>query len=290
MRVTLSEQMWPAPGGGVAGGDGPAAGYLMGETEDYYVTAYVAGDAFDFGDAPDPSYPTLMASDGARHGVVPGFLMGAQEDSEADGLQDPNAVGDDNNNLDDEDGVALVTALILNTQACADVTVQAGPAGGLLDAWVDFDGNGAWQPAEKVFSSLVVTSGVNTNLCFSVPQGAKLGTTFARFRLSSGGGLPPSGGAQDGEVEDYQFTILQSGPSGTLVITNIVRLTNGLSVIWGTEPDVHYQLQATTNLIELPAPAWWNIGNEVISPTDRQLDTNAVEPWKMYRVIAPYTP
>jgi hypothetical protein len=31
----------------------------------------------DFGNAPDPSYPTLRSSDGARHLVVPGFHLGA---------------------------------------------------------------------------------------------------------------------------------------------------------------------------------------------------------------------
>ena len=44
-------------------------------------------------------------------------------------------------------------------------------------------------------------------LCFDVPSWAADGTTYARFRLSTAGGLLPTGLADDGEVEDYQLTI-----------------------------------------------------------------------------------
>ena len=41
-------------------------------------------------------------------------------------------------------------------------------------------------------------------LSFPVPAGAVVtGQTFARFRLSTTGGLTPEGLAVDGEVEDY---------------------------------------------------------------------------------------
>src|SRR4030042_940142 len=58
MRITLSEQKaQPAAGVVGGGGSGPAAGYELGETEDYYVEDWVQ-DAVDFGDAPDRTYPT----------------------------------------------------------------------------------------------------------------------------------------------------------------------------------------------------------------------------------------
>ena len=40
-------------------------------------------------------------------------------------------------------------------------------------------------------------------LSFEVPSTSALGATYARFRLSSSGGLAPTGLAPDGEVEDY---------------------------------------------------------------------------------------
>ena len=44
-------------------------------------------------------------------------------------------------------------------------------------------------------------------LTFSVPSSASVGTTYARLRLSTVGGLGVSGSADDGEVEDYEIEI-----------------------------------------------------------------------------------
>ncbi|HEX8203848.1 MAG TPA: GEVED domain-containing protein [Isosphaeraceae bacterium] len=41
----------------------------------------------------------------------------------------------------------------------------------------------------------------------AVPAGATLGVTYARFRLSTAGGLTPTGAAADGEVEDFRVTL-----------------------------------------------------------------------------------
>ena len=43
---------------------------------------------------------------------------------------------------------------------------------------------------------------------YALPAGLTEGNTFARVRLSSTGGLSPTGFALDGEVEDYQIPIL----------------------------------------------------------------------------------
>ena len=51
-----------------------------------------------------------------------------------------------------------------------------------------------------------MTLGTNT-ISFDVPETAVLGITYARFRLSTEGGLNPNGAADDGEVEDYRVTI-----------------------------------------------------------------------------------
>ena len=45
---------------------------------------------------------------------------------------------------------------------------------------------------------------------FVVPFDTLLGPTVARFRVSSAGGLGPTGPALDGEVEDYVVTIKES--------------------------------------------------------------------------------
>ncbi|HPF65488.1 GEVED domain-containing protein, partial [Lentimicrobium sp.] len=81
-----------------------------GEVEDYAVNIEPQPEEFDWGDAPDGPYPTLGASNGAYHTIVPGFMLGASIDPEPDGQPDPQALGDDNDILypppnDDEDGV-----------------------------------------------------------------------------------------------------------------------------------------------------------------------------------------
>jgi VCBS repeat-containing protein len=108
-------------------------------------------------------------------------------------------------NGDDEDGVIFEGGLIRTVDTQIVVTASAA---GLLDAWVDFNQDGDWTDAgEQVFSSQPVQAGLNA-LSIVTPASAKLGFTSARFRLSSAGGLQPTGLAADGEVEDYQIRVI----------------------------------------------------------------------------------
>lgn len=159
---------------------------------------------YDFGDAPDPSYPTLEASDGARHRLGSTLYLGADVDSEADGLPTAAADGDDNDTRDDEDGVTFTS--VANPGGVAGVDVEASDTG-LLSAWVDFNADGDWDDAgEQVFTDEPLTAGIN-NLQFAVPGDAVVGMTVGRFRVDSAGGLLPTGAASDGEVEDHMVTI-----------------------------------------------------------------------------------
>mgnify|MGYP003572259274 CR=1 FL=1 len=160
----------------------------------------------DFGDAPDPSYPTLLASDGARHVLSSDLYLGANVDAEPDGQPTAAADGDDLNEVpDDEDGVTFLSALVAGNTASVDVTASKA---GLLDAWIDFDDDGSWaDPGERIFTSQALSTGVN-NLTFAVPATAALtDQTFARFRFSSQGVASFTGPAPDGEVEDYELPI-----------------------------------------------------------------------------------
>ena len=104
----------------------------------------------DFGDAPDPTYPTLLASDGARHVIVSGLYLGAGVDGDADGQPDATATGDDNDGNDDEDGVVFTSSLIPGYTASVDVTASAP---GTLNAWMDFNGDGDWADACLLYTS-----------------------------------------------------------------------------------------------------------------------------------------
>ena len=192
--------------------------------------------AFDFGDAPSAAqssfagtYPVTLAEDGARHLDLPGPKLGAERDFEPDGVHSPTATSDDNSGgPDDEDGVVFTGSVLVSTTAAGtgsvDVNLQdADPSSNRLDAWIDFNRDGDWTDAgEQIFTNfdLGTTIGVQT-LQFTVPQdtGANvdLGQTFARFRVSTAGGLGVTGSAADGEVEDHTV-VLDSVPVPVLSI------------------------------------------------------------------------
>jgi hypothetical protein len=215
---------------------GAPAGVIVAGTAQ---TGTITNDEQDWGDAPTTAqsgfagtYPTLSANNGARHAAAPGGLrLGATLDADLDGQPNLTASGDGA----DEDGVTLPGALIVNNSA--SVTVNAS-AISKLDAWVDFNRDGDWGDAgEQIFTNTSLVAG-NNNLTFNVPAGASLGTSFARFRVSTAGGLAFTGLANDGEVEDYQVSILDNqftidsptvseGNAGTVNLNfTIARTTN----------------------------------------------------------------
>ncbi len=179
-----------------AGGLGPAGAAPDGEVEDHTVNT----GAVDFGDAPD-TYGTTLPAGGPNHRVVAGFSLGATEDSEAVGQPSAGADGDGA----DEDGVTLPALLVAcsSVNLTVNLTNTAGVATPLLDAWIDFDGDGAFgDPRDRIATSLALASGAN-NVPVNVPCDAQTAVSYARFRLSSTGAATPGGPASDGEIEDY---------------------------------------------------------------------------------------
>ncbi|MCP4251537.1 MAG: hypothetical protein GY778_31250 [bacterium] len=170
-----------------------------------FVTTGPEVEPDDWGDAPDPNYPTTSASNGARHTIVPAFHLGARIDGESDGQPDSNALGDDTDGHDDEDGVAFLTPLRPGKVASVRVTASVA---GRLDGWIDYNGDGSWaQGGDQVFNDSALAGGVNI-FSIAVPATASPDiTTFARFRFSSAGALPYTGSAFDGEVEDYKVSM-----------------------------------------------------------------------------------
>jgi hypothetical protein len=165
----------------------------------------------DFGDAPD-SYSTQVGSDGARHYVSPiGPILGALADIEADGLVSTLADGDDLDAMDDEDGVDLSSSLVVGSTNLVDVSSEVG---GYLSYFVDYNQDGVFDAMEETASFIHPGSGV-ASVPVVVPGNATLGSTFARFRISSASGLAAIGSASDGEVEDYQVTLFGASPSIT---------------------------------------------------------------------------
>ena len=78
----------------------------------------------------------------------------------------------------------------------------------MLNSWIDYNADGDWDDAgEQVLADQALSDGVN-NLTIAIPANATAGTTFVRHRLTSGEGYSYTGLAPDGEVEDYQVSIV----------------------------------------------------------------------------------
>ncbi len=170
---------------------------------------------YDFGDAPDGGlfYPTLLASDGARHreNGKTALWLGTSVDYENDALQDNTCNGDDSDKKDDEDGIVFHTPLREN--ASTKITVQVSGQEGFINAWIDYNENHSWQDRnEHVLINVPVKKGCNTLTIISPlndPAGTcSPGNKIARFRLSSKPDLLPTGEAPDGEVEDYRIQLV----------------------------------------------------------------------------------
>lgn len=160
----------------------------------------------DWGDAPDPAYPTLGANNGANHMIIPGMHLGVSVDPENDGqVMAGFAHGDDLNGNDDADGV-IFNSWIQAGQNATVIVIASMP--GVLNAWIDFNADGDWADAnEHVFVDYLLNPG-NNNLTFTAPVALASGMpTYTRFRFSTAALLQFLGPAPDGEVEDYQLML-----------------------------------------------------------------------------------
>jgi Ca2+-binding RTX toxin-like protein len=181
---------------------------------------------FDFGDLPN-SYATTLVVNGPRHRVGGGLFLGATVNADVDGSPDPLA------NVDiGDDGVTIPSLLIPGFAATMSIVASQA---GLLDAFIDFDGNGQFDAADRItpVAGLAVATGAN-QLKIDVPANAVSGTSAARFRLSTVGGLGPTGAAEDGEVEDYRTTLLLPPTGSARLLPDPTRTEGNLLLVRGT--------------------------------------------------------
>ncbi|MEM9806647.1 MAG: DUF11 domain-containing protein [Cyanobacteria bacterium P01_D01_bin.56] len=186
----------------------------------------------DYGDAPDTgsgvgtgNYQTLIGDGGAFHGVDNITFLGSgvtvDVDGFGDGIDDSASAADDTN----DDGVGLNGRSLQGQRLNVDtvITLDVATTGnGLLNAWIDWDRNGTFDPDEQIAQDDNVASGT---LNVTVPSDAVLGTTYGRFRYSSQAGLIPTGRASDGEVEDYQIEIVGQTADQTPNVLLVKRIT-----------------------------------------------------------------
>ena len=201
------------------------ASFPNGEVEDYVGSL---GAPMDLGDLPDPIYPTLVASNSARHPLLAGLQIGACVDSEADGQPDAAASGDDNGAGvatqgtcatagDDEDGLtaAQLTFPVATPNTRAIPVTNTTGAAAQLCGFLDWNSDGDFLDTVNGLPETVSTpvpNGTTTtvNLGFGTPiLTTPVGNRYLRLRLSTNAGACAAGGfADNGEVEDYRINVV----------------------------------------------------------------------------------
>ncbi|QDS92515.1 Dockerin type I repeat protein [Roseimaritima multifibrata] len=128
----------------------------------------------------------------------------------SDNFQTPNSPSTVDGIFVDRDGNFLGFLNPLDPQG-TDISLSVQGTG-LLDAWVDFNGDGDWDdPGEQILQNVAVLDGDN-RVHVQVPAAAAEGLRWARFRLSTTGNQAPEGVAIGGEVEDYQVRVERITP------------------------------------------------------------------------------
>ena len=161
----------------------------------------------DYGDAP-ASFGTNRADSGAAHTISNSLHLGPLVDAERNGAPGADANGDDSTGTADEDGVAFPVPLEAGNVGLLNYVDITSSAAGLVDIWLDLDNNGVFDNDDRLSddAGFSVVAGSN-RFFFTIPAGTAFGDRTMRFRVSTAGGLNPTGRAVDGEVEDYKVNI-----------------------------------------------------------------------------------
>jgi hypothetical protein len=138
--------------------------------------------------------PCPLAADGS--GPVEGYQYGETEDYYVQPVVDCTPVQCDL-------GGVSISPLMQGEAAAVTARILAG--GGVVQGWVDYNGDGIYQTTEKVCDQYL-PAGVHV-IRFTVPWTAIAGQTTARFRISRQGGLDPYEPTCDCEIEDHLVKI-----------------------------------------------------------------------------------
>ncbi|MDX2004678.1 MAG: choice-of-anchor L domain-containing protein [Meiothermus sp.] len=168
----------------------------------------------DWGDAPS-TYGTSTATNGPLHDIDSRIFIGpTQPDVENDGQPGAGADGDNLNGTNDENTLTTFPTLTSSTPTYTLSAIPLTNTTGLpatLAGWIDFNRNGLFDASERATVS-VASGATSATLTWSGLSGLSIGTTYLRLRLSSAldfvANPLPTGGYDDGEVEDYALSIV----------------------------------------------------------------------------------
>jgi len=144
----------------------------------------------DFGDTP-------LSYGNPIHTRVNNIRIGATNTSDAGPFNSPTAAGDTG-----DDGITIPA---LTETISATITANVVGAGGFLQGWIDWDGDGRFtEPGDQIALNLQDTDNNGViDIPITVPGTTTTGQTFARFRWSTSSNIAANTAVSDGEVEDY---------------------------------------------------------------------------------------
>ena len=212
---------------------------------------------YDFGDLPSP-YKTTIADGGAEHEIaaVSNPILGTvAPDPELDGQPDAAAAGDDNNGVDDEDGVTLPTEFVAGRNYGIEYVVGNASANTVVSAWIDWNGDGDFADAgEQILDNQSQTADGTYTVNVTVPLNVAQ-SVGVRFRIANENIPSPNGLVSSGEVEDYLVNAAKTYDYGDL-------------------PDGYATTDANNGAKHLISPTLY-LGACVDGENDGQPDTNA---------------
>jgi hypothetical protein len=185
----------------VLSGGAPVTGQNFG----FYQTPGSQLDCGDLSEAPE-GFNTTFAREGACHVIGSLYLGNGVPDSDANGQPSTDAIGDDADGTDDEDGVNHVPNEFWLSNTTVNIDITVGGGNGFVVGWFDWNNDGIFGSGEMItFGSL---SPGTHRLPVTIPS--SYGTSLAlnaRFRVYDGAPslLAPSGQVTNGEVEDYHW-------------------------------------------------------------------------------------
>ena len=218
-------------------------------TTSFAVTGTSTCGDLDFGDAPDPTYPSKLASDGARHTDPSALWLGATSTAESDSIQTGDA-GDD----------GLLGSLPLKLSFSRSSTDTPG----FYHVLVDRNDDGDWDdPGEQELLNRSVGWFLNQSLGGTMTWPSIDLPLNGWIRITITGQAVPSnwngtGEFAVGESEDY-FLAEPLNPNKD----------------FGDAPDGPYPSRLTSNGIRHYSPRWIGLGSGVtVDPDSRQIDAD----------------
>ena len=215
---------------------------LMQPFENYPVSEPAPPDSLEFGDAPDPTYPSLLASNGARHTPTDTECLGLAINGSDWKDFEPDANVPDLDFFDDGLLTTVLTAGNPTQTVSFEVTNMIAQNDLLVNILLDLNQNGIWDSGEHVVQNQPINlfgpaDDTFTSLPFST-VGATGGPTWMRITLTRqpinpgwDGTMASAGYAEQpfecGETEDWLVELQEIVPPTPFSISGEVDYNNG---------------------------------------------------------------